>query len=831
MALPIIGEDSNAAGLSFRRRLVYPDPMPDWKNVVLRIRIRRPSPEKREKIFRIMGQVCLFLIAAFLGLSFGGYFTITRNLPLVAELERFEPYIITSVYGDDGRLVKEFAVERRLEVPYDKIPKVLIDAIVATEDPRFFSHHGVDLIGILRAVKENLFGRRGGRPEGGSTITQQLATSLFLRRDLTLRRKLKEAVLSLRIEKRYSKTKILEMYCNQFYFGHGVYGVETASNLFFGKSAADLTLEEAAMLAGIFRGPSIYSPYNAPELTLQRRNHVLKRMQDGKYISREQALEARKKPLGVLPLRRTSSDFGAYYFEEIRRYIEKQYGYEALYRQGLKIYTPFNPELQTYAEKAADRQLRTIDKRLGWRMDKRNLVEEGRDLEKVWLEAWTSSRVESETVEEAVVLAVSKTQATVRVKNCRGVLTNKNIAWTKARSLDQILKVGDVIQVAVSKVDEAKKELEGALEQEPQVEAAFLAMIPQTGQIKAMIGGHSFRKSEFNRATQALRQAGSAIKPILYTAALENGLTAASRIIDEPTDFMDKWTGKPWSPPNYDGLYKGTVTLRIGLTESRNIVTAKILESISPQTGVAYCRKFGLASSIYPYLSLALGTFEVTPLELISAYTVFPNRGVRVKPILITRLEDKAGNILEEAKVETEDVVSRQTAYLMTYLLQGVTRSGGTAWSSAPLTRDKPLAGKTGTTDEYSDAWFIGFSPSLCAGVWVGRDTKLEIAPRHSGAVAALPIWNDFFQQLIEAEKAKAALEKKTPPYEEFLIPPDITFMEVDRKTGYLATPACMWPIREAFLAGTGPTRFCTIEDHMLILDYYGVDKAAEERE
>ena len=803
--------------------------MADWKNIVLKIRIR-PGPEKRDKIFRIMGQVCFFLIAAFLGLSLGGYYAITRNLPSVADLEHFEPYIITSVYGDDGRLVKEFAVERRLEVPYAKIPEVLKEAIIATEDPRFFSHRGVDLIGILRAVKENLFGRRGGRPEGGSTITQQLATSLFLRRDLTLRRKLKEAVLSLRIERRYSKQKILEMYCNQFYFGHGVYGVETASNLFFGKSVTDLTLEEAAMLAGILRGPSIYSPYNAPEFTLQRRNHVLKRMLDEKYITREQAQEAMKKPVAVLPLRRVSSDFGAYYFEEIRRYIEKQYGYEALYRQGLKIYTPFNPELQTYAETAADRQLRVIDKRLGWRMDKRNLLTEKRDLEKVWLESWTSSKIEPETVEEAVVLAVAKTTAVVRVKNARGLLANKDIGWTKSRTLDQLLKPGDVIQVAIKKVDEAKIEVEVSLEQEPQVEAAFLALVPQTGQIKAMIGGHSFRKSEFNRATQALRQAGSAIKPILYTAALDNGFTAASRIIDEPTDFLDKWSGKPWSPPNYDGLYKGAVTLRIGLAESRNIVTAKILESISPQAGVEYCRKFGLASTVYPYLSLALGTFEVTPLELISAYSVFPNRGVRVRPILITRVEDKDGNILEEAKVETEDAISAQTAYLMTYLLQGVVQSGGTAWSSAPLTRDKPLAGKTGTTDDYSDAWFIGFSPSLCAGVWVGRDTKMEIAPRHSGAVAALPIWNDFFKQLIEAEKAKAAQEKRTPPYEEFLIPPNITFIEVDRKTGYLATPACLWPIREAFLAGSGPTRFCTIEDHMMVLDYYGLDKPAEER-
>ncbi|MBN2199031.1 MAG: PBP1A family penicillin-binding protein [Candidatus Aminicenantes bacterium] len=798
----------------------------------MKIRIRKPNRENREKIFRILGQACLFLLAAGLGMGFGTYYAITRNLPEVGELEHFEPYIITSVLGDDGRVVKEFAVERRLEVPYEKIPDVLLKAIIATEDPRFFRHRGVDLIGILRAVKENVFGRRQGEKlQGGSTITQQLATSLFLRREITLRRKLKEAVLSLRIERRYSKEKILEMYCNQFYFGHGVYGVETASNLFFGKSVADVTLEEAAMLAGIFRGPSIYSPYNAPQVMLQRRNHVLKRMLERGDITSAQAEEAMNIPLAVLPLRRTSSDFGAYFFEEVRRYVEKTYGYDALYRQGLRITTTFNAEMQTYAEAAVDRQLRTIDKRLGWRMDKRNLLEEERDIEDVWLESWTSSLLESETVEEGVALAVDKKEAIVRVKKYRGRLTNAGIAWTKSRDLDRLFKPGDVIQVAVRSVDEEKKTFEASLEQEPEVEAAFLGIVPQTGQIKFMVGGHSFRKSEFNRATQALRQAGSAIKPILYTAALDNGFTAATRIIDEPTDFEDKWTGETWSPPNYDQLFKGAVTLRKGLEESRNIVTAKILESISPQTGVNYCRKFGLTSPVYPYLSLSLGTFEVTLLELVSAYTVFPNRGVRVTPHFITRIEDKEGHLLEETTVEAEEVVSPQTAFLTTYLMQGVMGPGGTGWSATPLTRDKPMGGKTGTTDEYSDAWMVGFTPSLCAGVWLGRDTKKEIAPHHSGAVAAQPIWNEFFKQLIEAEKVKAAAEGKTVPREEFAVPPNILFVDIDKKTGFLATPACLWPFREAFLTGTEPTRFCTMEDHMMILDYYGLDKAKEEQE
>ncbi len=771
-----------------------------------------------------------FFLACFLGAMMGTYRAIKHNLPDVAELEHFEPNITTSVLAEDGSLLKEFAIERRVEIKYENISPLLRQAIIATEDPRFFRHHGLDVRGILRAIRANLrVGRGLRRLQGGSTITQQLARQLFLYSQQTLSRKLKETYLALQIEKAYPKEKILEMYCNQCYLGHGVYGVETAANLFFGKSASDLTLPEAALIAGIFRGPEVYSPYTNPEVTLRRRNHVLTRMAEEGFISREQAEEAKQTPLQVLPLHRQSAEFGAYFFEEVRKYVERKYGSDMLYRSGLKITTTLDPKLQAFAEEALLKRLREIDKLKGWRKDKRNLLQEGKnDLEKIWLESWRLAPLKPGDIVEAVVLSVTRSEALVRVRDYRGLLTNKDIAWTRSDNLERLIKKGDVIQVRVMEVDETAKKLLVSLDQEPLLEGAFLVIEPQTGEIKAMVGGYSFNRSKFNRATQALRQVGSAIKPFLYVAALENGFTPASLIVDEPVTFVDRWTGQPWSPRNYDRKYKGSVTLRIGIEESRNVVTARLLDYISPQLGVEYCRKFGITSPIYPYLSLSLGTFEISLLELVSAYTVFPNKGVRAKPYFIHRIEDRQGNILEENQPEKEMVISQQMAYMMTYLLKGVMERG-TAAAAAPLLTDIALAGKTGTTDNYTDAWFIGFSPSLCAGVWVGFDTKVPIGDRMAGAVAALPAWIEFFKKVIEEKKNQVLEEQGEFIYEDFEIPPNLSFVEIDRKTGFLATPICLWPFREVFLPGTEPLRYCTRQDHLLILDYYGTSKAVEE--
>jgi len=801
---------------------------PSTRRPFLRVRIEKFN---KKKILRLLGLILALGAAGVLGAGFGAYRAVTRNLPSISELETFESNIITSVYSDEGQPIRDFAIERRVEVPSEKIPDVLKKAIIATEDPRFYRHRGVDILGVLRAFKENIrSGRLLRRPQGGSTITQQLARLLFLYPQQTIGRKLKEMYLSLQIEKQYSKEKILELYCNQFYLNHGVYGVETASNFYFGKSVTDLTLEEAALIAGIFRGPSVYSPYTNVATTLRRRNHVITRMVEESYITAAQGEEAKAKPMAVLPWRRGSSDFAAYFFEEVRKTIEKKYGSEVLYRGGLKVYTTLNPKLQTYAEQALLSRLREMDKQKGWRRDKRNLLKEGKEkLEEEWLDSWLTSYVEENEVADAVVLSVSRNEAVVKVKRYTGRLQNKNIGWTKTDNLVKLVERGEVIQVKVNKIKPETKELEASLDQHPVIEGAFLAIDPRSGQVKAMVGGYSFQRSEWNRATQAQRQAGSAIKPILYAAALDNGFTASTIIRDEPVEFPDKWLGEAWSPRNYDRKYKGAVTVRMGLEESRNVVTARLLDYISPQTGVDYCRRFGLTSTIYPYLSLSLGTFEVSLWELASAFTVFPNKGVRVRPYFISRIEDREGNVLEEARVEAEEVISPQTAYLVTSMMEGVILRG----TAAPLAGNLgiPLGGKTGTTSDYSDAWFIGFSPSLCAGVWIGNEARVPLGDKQSGAVAALPAWVEFMKRLIDDETKKAEAEGREPFFEEFEIPPNIYLLEVDRKTGLLATPNCLWPIREVFLAGTEPSRYCSNQDHMLILDYYAAEKATEEHD
>jgi penicillin-binding protein 1A len=814
--------------------------LPKVKIPSLKIRIKKL---RKGTVLRALLILVLAGLAVGLGGLLGAYVAIKDNLPDVSDIDTFRPKLITTVYAADGQPIKEFAEERRVEVTYDRLPKSLVEAIVATEDPSFFRHGGVDLRGILRAVWADVFKVLGGkRPEGGSTITQQLARDLFLHREVSLRRKLKELYLSRRIEKLYSKEKILELYCNHFFLGHGAHGVQAAANLFFGKDIADLTLEESALIAGIFRGPSLYSPYTNTEITLNRRNHVINRLVTEGYLTREEGEAYKEKPMTVLPLRRTSAEFGAYFFEEVRRYLEKNYGYDGLYRAGLKVYTTLDPTLQRYAERALRSGLRTSENSLdGWRADKPNLLEAGpevlkglvaapeAELEKHWLLTWENQTLEPAVVYDAIVLDVSRNEASVRLKNAEGRLTGKDIGWTKARSLGAILKRGDVIQVKVASFDPETNEAEVSLDQKPLRNGAVVVIDPRTGQVRALVGGYSFRDSQFNRAVQAPRQTGSAIKPFLYTAALEHGFTPASVIIDEPITFIDRWNNEPWSPKNYDRRYKGAVTVRIGLEQSRNVVTAKLLDFISPQVGVDYCRRFGITSPLYPYLSLSLGTFEVTLIEMVSGFSAFPDHGVRFKPYFISRIEDKDGNILEEARVESEEVISPQTAYMMTYLMRGAVESeGGTAGAASVL--GWPLAGKTGTTDDYSDAWFIGFSPDLCAGVWVGNDLPTPLGKSQSGAVAALPIWMDFFARVIGDARAEAeGIVDFEPP--DFEVPPNLSFVEIDRKTGLLATPACLFPFLEVFVPGSEPSRYCTLADHLRVLDYYAADRVTEDHE
>ena len=798
---------------------------------------------KKGTILRVVLFGLLAGLALGLGALAGSYVAIKDNLPNVADIDTFRPKLITTVYDAAGQPVKEFAEERRVEVAYDRLPKTFVNALVATEDPSFFRHGGIDLRGIVRAVWNDVFKVLGGRrPEGGSTITQQLARSLFLHREVSLRRKLKELYLSRQIERLYSKEKILELYCNHFFLGHGAYGVQAASHLFFGKDITDLDLDESALIAGIFRGPAVYSPYSNKTGTLNRRNHVINRMVTEGYLSKAEGEAAKGRPMVVLPMRRTSAEFGAYFFEEVRRYLEKSYGYDGLYRAGLKVYTTLDPTLQRYAEQALRAGLRRTENVLkGWRDDKPNLLSASPEalkdlvaspkasLEEQWLLSWESQALEPDEVYDAIVLEASRTAATVRLKNAIGRMAAKDIAWTKASRLDALIKKGDIIQVRVVAADAAAGEAEVSLTQKPLRNGAFVAIDPRTGQIKALVGGYAYRDSQFDRAVQAPRQTGSSIKPLLYTAALEHGFTPASVIKDEPVTFIDRWNNEPWSPKNYDRQYKGAVTVRTGLEQSRNVVTATLLDNISPQVGVDYCRRFGITSPVYPYLSLSLGTFEITLLEMVSAFSTFPDKGVRFNPYFITRIEDKDGNVLEEARVESQEVIPPQTAYMMTYLMRGVVESeGGTAGALSVL--GWPLAGKTGTTDDYSDAWFIGFSPDLCAGVWVGHDKPVPLGERQTGAAAALPIWQDFFTRVIDDTRKKAAADGVVDfAPADFEVPPNLVFVEIDKKTGLLATPACRYPFREVFFPGTEPARYCTLADHLRVFDYYSNDKATEE--
>jgi len=761
------------------------------------------------------------------GVAIGVYKAIMQNLPDISQLEEFEPKIITYIFAGDDEVIGEYANEKRIEVGFEDIPEILINAIIATEDPRFYNHKGIDYRGILRAIKADIkliFTPK--KLHGGSTITQQLTREILLTRDQKLSRKIKEVILARQIERRYTKEEILAFYCNQFNLGSGAYGVEAASRLYFDKSVSELRLEEAALITGIFRGPSLYTPYRNPDLTRRRRNFVLGRMVDQNVISEEEAEEARLKPIGVLPRYRNVSEFAAYFNEEVRKYIKQNYGDDALYNSGLKVYTTLDPKMQGYAEEALVNQLRTLDKRQGWRDDKENLLEKGvENLEEVkpdtdTLSNWLRPEFQVGKVYDAVVLSAENREATVKIKDYVGFMDNSDILiWTKTKNLKDLIQRGDIIKVKIKEVDEEKMEMLVSLDQEPVLEGAFLAIDPLTGQIKAMVGGYSFERLEFNQATQALRQSGSVIKPMLYTAAIDNGLTPSFAVVDEHVEFPDKWAAVPYAPRNYDRKYKGRVTLRIGIEQSRNVVTTKILDHISPQTGVRYCQKFGITSPLYPYLSLALGAFEVRLIEIVSAFTTFPNKGVRITPYFITRIEDKDGNILEEHKIESDEVISPQVAYIMTSLLQGVVQRGT---AQAVKWLEKPLGGKTGTSDEYSNAWFIGFSPTLCAGVWVGHEQgNMTIGQRQSGAVAALPAWKEFFEKTIEDEKRTAEENGEDYNPGEFEVPPNLDYVTIDYKTGLLSTPICLFPFREVYLPGTGPTRWCSYEDHLMTYNYY----------
>ncbi len=665
------------------------------------------------------------------------------NLPKIQSLEDFRPDVITDLYSADSKVIGEFAVERRIIVSFEEIPPYLQLALLAAEDDQFYNHRGVNYLGILRAAYKDVLALK--KSEGASTITQQLARLLLRAPERTFDRKIKELLVTWKIEKQYSKRQIFTLYCNQHYMGHGAYGVAAAAETYFGKALKELTLEECAMIAGLPRNPSIYSPRLHPDTALSRRNYILDRMVAEKMIPPTMAAEAKAKPM-ALKARTRDTDVAPYFVEWVRQSLADKYPTDVIWRKGLRVYTTLDVAMQTAANKSLREGLRLYDKRHGWRGPVGNVLNTpGTDLGTYEHPDWRIAPRPGDIVVGLVQSADGK-DVSVRIGRYRARVGPKEIAWTRSESASRILKPGDLARFEILALDEGQKTATVLLDQKPEVEGAMIVIQNSTGEIRAMVGGYDFESSEFNRATQAMRQVGSTFKPFVYTTALEKGMDTESTVVDSPISFTDS-LGRTWRPANYDLKFKGTITLRQALTESRNVPTVKLASLLGIKNVLITARRFGLGGPMEPYLPLAIGACEATPLEMASAFTVFPNLGMQPKPYFIRRIDDYDHIKKEETLPQTHKVLEPEIAEKMLGLLQNVVQHG-TATAAKSLNR--PLGGKTGTTNDFTDAWFVGFTPSITAAVWVGYDTKKTLGEKESGALAALPIWIHFMEQTLK---------------------------------------------------------------------------------
>ncbi len=723
------------------------------------------------RVVRQAGIAALFIVAALAGTTAGALFAYAGDLPEISALDDYAPSTITRLYAANGQVIGEFATQRRTVVAFEDIAPRLRQAIMATEDAGFDRHFGLSISRILIALFVDVVERRYA--QGASTLTQQLARNLYLSPEQTAERKIKEALIAVQIEKRYTKREIFTFYANQVYFGHGAYGVEAASRLYFSKSAKQLTLPEAATIAAIIQAPERLSPFVDPRRARQRRNYVLQRMTDEHYISKAEAEDAARSPVLLTGQVAQERSIAPYFVEEIRKGLEQRYGAKRLYESGLSVQTTLDVVLQEAANAALDRGLRALDKRHnGYRKPRRNLLREGHRLEAFTLDRWSRHLAAGDIVPALVTDVAGRVplkaasdgrplpagSARLRMGRTWVDLPRAGFAWTRKAVAADLLAAGDLIEVRITKIDQPTGALAVALEQPPLVEGAVIALDNRTGQVRAMVGGWSFARSKFNRATQAYRQMGSAVKPIVYTAAIDRGFTPATIIMDEPVSFEVGPNQPLYQPQNYDRTFEGPVTLRRAVEDSRNVPAVKVTAEIGPSLVAQYAKRFGFSETFPPYLSIALGSTETTLLESTSAYTVFPHQGVRMKPYSVLSVRDRDGQTREENRPEPQDAIRADTAYILTSLLRGVVLRG-TAAAAGQAFGDWPLAGKTGTMDEYTDAWFIGFDPQLTVGVWVGYDEKKSLGRGETGASAALPIWMDVMRAYL-GERA----DKNHPP-------------------------------------------------------------------
>jgi penicillin-binding protein 1A len=705
--------------------------------------LRLPPITLRLRGWKLIDRVALaFLLfcAILLGAAAGLLFVYASDLPEIHALETYRPNVVTEVYADDGQLVGSFALQRRILMTYEQCPKVLFNAVTSIEDQHFEEHWGIDFPRIAGAMVRNVIHRR--ITAGASTISMQLAGNLFLdRSDRTFRRKVQEMLLALQVERRYTKPQIFTMYANQVYLAHGNYGFAAAAQFYFGKSVTDLNLPEAALLAGMVNGPK-FSPIANPEGALNRRNLVLRRMEEEGKISAAEANNAKKMPLG-LHIQYPRNDLAPYFFEDIRKYLEATYGTEAVHERGLRVYTTLNVKMQRAANQAIRDGLHSYDRRHGWRGGLPNLIKDNLGkLDSYEDDDWRHA-IEKGSYVTGLVMAVDDRSATIKIGPYRALLSPQDLAWTGRKKPSELLKVGDLAQFSIQELRETTARVQ--LEQQPTPQAAMIAIDNPTGEIKAMVGGYSFEDSKFNRATQSVRQVGSSFKVYVYADALEKGFTPFDTILDAP--FTTISGGQPYSPRNYDEKFEGNITLRRALAGSRNVPAVKLAEKVGISTVVDEARRFGISTPLPPYLPLALGAADMRLLEHVSAFTVFPDDGIRIDPHMIRRVATYDGALLEEAHPSIHEVVSPEVARTMTAMLEEVIQFG-TGIEAKVLKR--PAAGKTGTTQDYTDAWFVGFTPQITAGVWVGFDDKQNsLGKKETGARAALPIWTSFMQNAL----------------------------------------------------------------------------------
>ena len=732
---------------------------------------------------RLIKIVILFFFIIFF-LVFSAFWYFSSGLPDYKKLAKYEPSVSSRVYGDSGELIAEYALEKRLFIPIESIPEVVINSFLSAEDKNFFAHPGVDAKGITRAFLRNIQNiLQGKRLEGASTITQQVAKNFLLTSEVSLRRKIKEAILAFRIEKAYSKKRILELYLNEIYLGQGTYGVASASLEYFDKSVKELNYKESALLAALPKAPSKYNPYKNKELAKSRRNMVLNNLRENGYISKDELKKFSKEDIELKKRKVLLVEEAQSYTEEVRRIINTEYGFEKVYSEGLSISTPLNGKYQIAALNALRSGIESYDKRRGWRGPITNIFENAN-----WNNKIKNIKFDKTLKWEiAQVTKVEDYSSEIKLlnKDVSGKIIFDNLKWTRKKNFQTLLKVGDLV------FDKNKSKDIWILKQLPVVNGSIVVMDPYNGKVKALVGGYSYVSSEFNRATQAKRQPGSAFKPIVYAAALENGFLPNSLVLDAPFVSKQGEGLKKWKPQNYGKKFYGPSTLRMGVEKSRNLMTVRVAQKLGFDKISKISKELGVYDNVPELLSVSLGSNETTLLKLTTAYCSFVNGGKKVEPTLISRIQNRRGKTIfnfDKRKCEgceivninenfspkiieqNKQVISKETAYQITSILEGVVKRG-TGKKLKVL--NVPLAGKTGTTNKNFDAWFIGFTSGLAIGVYIGYDEPKTLGKYETGSKAALPIFKNFIESAIFKEEMKP-----------FKVPSDIYFFPVDYNSG-----------------------------------------------